>query len=54
MDQYIGNLRQYRAIAIDVGDIDGRCFYAMRYVEGYSLNAVLRAVKPGGIVIVEF
>ena len=23
MDQYIGNLRQYRAIAIDVGDQDG-------------------------------
>jgi hypothetical protein len=23
VDQYIGNLRQYRAIAIDVGDQDG-------------------------------
>ena len=23
LDQYIGNLRQYRAIAIDVGDQDG-------------------------------
>ena len=23
MDQYVGNLRQYRAIAIDVGDQDG-------------------------------
>jgi hypothetical protein len=23
IDQYIGNLRQYRAIAIDVGDQDG-------------------------------
>jgi hypothetical protein len=23
MDQYIGNLRRYRAIAIDVGDEDG-------------------------------
>lgn len=23
VDQYIGNLRQYRAIAIDVGDKDG-------------------------------
>ena len=26
IDQYIGNLRQYRAIAIDVGDLDGLRF----------------------------
>lgn len=30
LDQYIGNLRQYRAIAIDVGDQDGLRFDAAK------------------------
>jgi hypothetical protein len=35
VDQYIGNLKQYRAIAMDVGDQDGlriRCRQAARHL----------------------
>ena len=45
MDQYIGNLKQYRAIAMDVGDQDGLRFDATKLHEVFDRYGIATASR---------
>ena len=49
VDQYIGNLRQYRAIAMDVGDRDGLRFDAQKLHEAMDRYGIVNSftIYPG-------
>jgi hypothetical protein len=49
VDQYIGNLKQYRAIAMDVGDQDGLRFDATKLHEVFDRYGIVNAftIYPG-------